>query len=119
MKVIWRNKSNNETVLKLDQEYIVYSITYLKESGFHIYLKTEKNALPKFFDAKGFEFTSKKMPSSWVTFFNESNNKGTITLLPKSWNYEGFFEDIANGNEKALELFNEEARKISDFEQTD
>lgn len=35
-----------------------------------------------------------------------------MTVLPASWNYDSFFEDMENQDPKAIELFNKEVEQM-------
>jgi hypothetical protein len=93
-------------------EYTVLALSYCEGSGLQIYIQTEDNGEPGFFDLDGFEFLNQKIPMSWVTVFSESYGRKVMTILPSSWNYESFFEDIENEDPKAVELFNKEVEQI-------
>lgn len=121
MKVLCRNIISHTTGenlgdtspwLKRGKEYVVLAINYVESLGFDLYIQSEDHNEPAFFSAKGFEFIGQKFPSSWVTVFSESYGRKVMTVLPASWNYESFFEDMENQDPKAIELFNKEAEKI-------
>ncbi len=78
----------------------------------HIYIQTEDYNEPGFISVNGFEFLNQQMPSSWITVFSESHGRKVMTMLPKSWNYDSFFEDMENQDPKAIELFNKEVEQI-------
>lgn len=93
-------------------EYTVLALNYCEGSGLQIYFQTEDRAEPGFFNVDGFEFIDQKIPLSWITVFSESYGRKVMTVLPASWNYDSFFEDIENEEPKAVALFNKEIEQI-------
>jgi hypothetical protein len=98
--------------LRKNKEYIVLALNYFEGTGLDIYIQTEDHNEPRFISANGFEFINQKFPSSWVTVFSESHGRKIMTVLPASWNYHSFFEDMENQDPKAIELFNKEVEQI-------
>lgn len=98
--------------LQKDKEYVVLAINYFEASGFDLYIQTEDHHEPRFISMAGFEFISQDKPSSWITVFSESYDRKVMMLLPSSWNYESFFEDMENQDPKAIELFNKEVEQM-------
>lgn len=98
--------------LKLGKEYIVLAINLIEELGIEIYIQTDHFDEPKFFDIDGFEFVDQSIPSSWVAKISQVYHRKVMTMLPKNWNYESFFEDIGNEEPHAMELFTQEAELI-------
>ena len=93
-------------------EYIVLALNYCEGSGIDIYIQTEDHDEPAFISIDGFEFVNQNKPSSWVTVFSESHGRKVMTILPESWRYESFFEDMENQDPKAIELYNKEVEQI-------
>ncbi|MES2204905.1 MAG: hypothetical protein V4496_06765 [Pseudomonadota bacterium] len=100
------------------KEYIVLMMSYSKHNGIYITFQTENYGDPARFHLKGFEFISDYIPSSWITDV-EIGSDGTkyINMLPASWNYESFFDDLEDEEEIAMKLFHEEAQKIYEEEE--
>lgn len=98
--------------LKQGEEYVVLALNYYESAGLDIYIQTEDYDEPCFMSVNGFEFLDQKVPSSWITVFSESYGRKVMTVLPASWNYENFFEDMENQDSKAIKLFNEEVEQI-------
>jgi len=44
-----------------------------------------------------------------MRYFNSDNS---VRFIHEPWNYETFFEEVEDGNLKAVELFNQEAEKM-------
>lgn len=107
-----KDLGENSPWLKLGNEYIVLAIVFAGNSGLQIYLQSEDQHEPHFFSVVGFEFINQNIPSSWITKFTEAHSRKVMTMLPLSWNYESFFDDIENQDLKAIELFNKEAEQI-------
>jgi hypothetical protein len=95
-----------------DKEYVVLAILYFEAGGFDICIQTEDYNEPCFISIAGFEFINQNKPSSWITVFDELYGHKVMTMLPASWNYESFFDDIENQESKAIELFNKEVEQI-------
>lgn len=104
--------------LKIGSEYVVLAITVGPRQGISIYIQTEHHNEPAFVNVNGFEFLSQIIPSSWVTKISEIYDCKIITMLPASWNYDGFFEDMEEQDPKAIQLFNKEIEKIYREEET-
>ena len=88
------------------------AIVLVENSGMQIYIQTEDNHEPHFFSLAGFEFINQNIPSLWITKIAEAHDPKVMTMLPASWNYESFFEDIENQDLKAIELFNKEVEQM-------
>src|SRR3990167_10008627 len=98
--------------LHKNKEYIVLALNYFEGTGLDIYIQTEDHNEPRFMSVNGFEFINQNPPSSWVTVFSESYGRKVMTVLPASWNYTSFFEDMENQDPKAIELFNKEVEQM-------
>lgn len=98
--------------LRKNKEYVVLAMNYFEGAGLDIYIQTEDHNEPRFISVSGFEFSNQNIPPSWVTVFSESYGRKTMTILPESWNYESFFEDMENQDLKAIELFNKEVKQM-------
>ena len=107
-----KNLGDDSPWIKLNNEYVVLAMTFTEQSGIYVYIQTEHYDEPHFTSLIGFEFLNQKIPSSWITVFKETRGRKSMTLLPESWNYGSFFEDIGNEDPKAVELFNQEVEKI-------
>ena len=97
---------------RVNNEYIVLAMVFVEKSGLQVYTQTEHYDEPHFTDLVGFEFINQKLPSTWITTWHESHERKVMTMLPASWNYESFFEDMENQDPKAIELFNKEVEQI-------
>ncbi|GAB4391553.1 MAG: hypothetical protein Tsb005_01820 [Gammaproteobacteria bacterium] len=104
--------------LKVGNEYVVLAMEITEGSGILIYIQTEQNNEPAFFDLSGFQIINQHMPSSWVTVINDIDAKKSMVMLPAIWNYAGFFEQILNEEAEAIDKFNEAAEEIHLEEQT-
>jgi len=110
---------NESPWLKLGKEYVVLALE-LSSKGIRIVIKTEHFAEPAVIDIDGFEFVDQKIPSSWITnVMSEENGKKIIIMLPASWNYESFFEDLEDGKPEAVALYTKEAQQIYKEEEHD
>ena len=98
--------------VKVGKEYTVLAINYAETSGFDIYIQTEDYDEPRFICLTGFEILNQTIPSSWITVISDFYGKKVVTMLPASWNYDGFFEDLDDQKPEAIALFNKEAELI-------
>jgi hypothetical protein len=120
MKVLCRNifgpsgenLGNESSWLKVGNEYVVLALNVYEYTGLEIYIQTEHYNEPSFIDVLGFEFINQKIPSSWIAVNSETYGKKAMILLPKSWNYESFFEDVLDEKPEAVKLFTQEAEQI-------
>lgn len=98
--------------LKVGNEYVVLALIIVEGSGMQIYIQTEAQDEPYFFSLIGFEFINQNIPSLWITKITEAYDRKVMTMLPSSWDYESFFEDMNDQNPKAIALFNKEVEQI-------
>lgn len=114
------NKINGDTRIynniKIGKTYIVLSIEsnynnnssdFFKEVLWYRIIDENGQFMPC--PSNLFEINSSTMPSSWI--FNKVDG-GYFELIPKEWNYTGFFEDYYNDDSKALEIFKEVSNNI-------
>ena len=96
--------------LKRDSEYIVLSMSWSSKFGIQILIQSEHYNEPCFVNLDGFEIISQKIPTTWITTTEESDDELIFMMMPKSWSmYENFFEDVENEVREAVLLFNKEA----------
>ena len=95
--------------LKRGKEYVVFLLNISSKSGMEVCIQTEHHNELGFFSLNGFEIISRKIPSSWVTTIQDIGDEKIITMLPKSWEYDSFFEDVDDEKPAAVALFNKEA----------
>jgi hypothetical protein len=107
-----KDLGDNSPWLKLNNEYIVLTIVFAEKSGLQIYIQTENHDEPRFFSISGFEFINQNIPSSWITKLIEVHGRKVMKMLPASWDYESFLEDMENQDLTAIELFNKEVEKM-------
>lgn len=100
--------------VSIEQNGIYYPlvISMEKKYGIMVCIQTGDDNLPAWFDLSGFEVIDQKIPSSWVIKKYGDEQEGMTSLMPASWTYPGFFEDLHDDDEKARKLFNYEAVKI-------
>ena len=105
------NLGSESPWLKIGKEYIILMMSYSKHHGFYIALETESESTAMF-HLNGFEFASNFIPSNWITKTEKVDGNVYVNMLPASWNYESFFDDLEDEEEYAMKLFHEEAEKI-------
>ena len=98
--------------LKLNEEYIVLAIVMAEKCGLQIYIQTEDHDEPHFFSISGFEIINQNIPSSWIAKYIEVHERKVMKMLPLSWSYDSFFEDMENQEEKAIKLYNQEVEQM-------
>lgn len=98
--------------LKKDKEYLVLAMSWSSKFGMEIYIQTEQYNEPAFIRLEGFEIISQKIPSSWITVTQQFGDQTLVHMLPRSWNYENFFEEIENEKSEAVSLFNKEVEQM-------
>ena len=111
MKAIYRTPVKNAIIGK-GNEYLIYAIRFNEKTGFEIYIQTDNSNTPSFIDAIGFEFLTRRVPSSWVTTFKKKDNNDIMYLLPHSWNYDTFFQDINDQHPDAIVAYRKEVEII-------
>jgi len=104
-----RKEINSSPWVQVDKEYLVLGLFIVANEGISVYIQSEYHRQPGFFLLSGFEIVTQEFPSSWVRYFNTDNS---VRFIPEPWNYETFFEEVEDGNLKAVELFNQEAEKM-------
>ncbi|MGB6976872.1 MAG: hypothetical protein WBE18_05400 [Gammaproteobacteria bacterium] len=95
--------------LKVNEQYVVLALVLTPKKGIGVYIQTEHYNEPCFMTLDGFEILTQNIPSNWITEIDENK---VVTLLPKSWAYNDFFEDMENQKPEAIKLFNEEVELI-------
>jgi len=99
--------------LKRGNEYTVLAIDWSSKFGMQVFIQTEHYNEPHFVDLEGFEITSQKIPSSWITTTKQFGDQLLVTMLPKSWStHDGFFEELDDERPEIVALFNKEAELI-------
>ncbi len=108
-----KEQLNHSPWIQLDKEYLVLALFVVPNYGISVYIQTENDHQPRFFLLDGIEMVSQHLPSNWKMFITSGN---IVKLIPEPWNYETFFEDLEDGDLKAVALFNQEAEKIYEEE---
>lgn len=98
--------------LKRGKEYLVLAMAWSSKYGMQIYIQTEQYNEPRFIDIDGFEIVSQKIPSAWITTTQQLEDQTLMFMLPESWTYDSFFEELEDEKPEAVELFNKEVDQI-------
>ena len=98
------------------KEYVVLALSLSLGSGLYMFIQSEHYNEPIFVRFEGFEFTSDKIPSNWITVIKQNDHNTSCEMLPESWAYENFFEELADEKSEAVKLFIKEAEKINQEE---
>ncbi len=100
------------TWLIKDNEYLVLALSFSNNGGINIFIQTHHYDEPGFFSANGFEFVSQKIPSNWINIAYEYDEVITNFILPKSWSYGEFFDELEAQNTNAIALYNQEVKNM-------
>lgn len=73
----------------------------------------DDNRTPALHDIRQFELISSFIPPSWVVNFLLN---GYVEFGPAIWNEKGFWEQYFDDDSKAIQIFEEERKKIIDFD---
>lgn len=103
--------------IKKSKEYLVWCAVLGPREGVSFFVESESNKDPSWFPAEGFEFINQHIPSSWVSVIEEVYGKKVLTMLPASWNYPSFFEDLDDRKPEAVELYWKEVDKMCEEEE--
>jgi len=109
---ITKKELDSSPWLNIGTLYPVLALEISSSDGMTVFIQTESYNEPRFIYMDGFEMISQKMPSIWVTEVVKNEYATIITMLPRLWNYESFFEDLDDQKQEALDLFESEAEKI-------
>lgn len=103
---------NKNSSIPIGKKCVVFAIRYKAEKGFDVFIQPNEAQPPDFFSVLGFEFLSKKFPDSWVMTVGGDKGKEKVMMIPNSWNYDTFFEDLKNEKLEAVDLFKQEIKDI-------
>lgn len=108
-----KEKLDNLPWLAKDKYYIALALVFKSDMGLGVFIQPEGSRDPCLVYLDGFEIITQTLPKNWVTTTERVfENYDEIIMLPESWNYPGFFEDLDDHEPKAVELFIKEATKI-------
>jgi hypothetical protein len=91
------------------REYVVLALNFSSKSGIEVCIQTDHYNEPRYIALDGFEILSQCIPSNWVTFTKNIGNETFVDMLPQSWSYDGFFDELEDQNKTAIDVFNIEA----------
>ena len=94
------------------KEYVVLALNVSSKFGIEVCIQTDHYKEPRYITLDGFEVISQKIPRVWITLMRDLDDEKIIDLIPKSWSYDDFFNELADENPEALVLFNKEAELI-------
>lgn len=107
-----KKKLDKISWLTKDNYYIVLALAFSSRYGFRACIQDDK-AEPSFIFIDGFEIITQTRPKSWITTIEQVyESLDEIIMLPESWDYPDFFEDLDDHEPKAVEFFIKEASKI-------
>lgn len=95
--------------LHVGGEYIILAIKVTPLGGIKVCFQSDHYNEPMFSTLIGFEVISQHLPSNWTTKMNENN---VYYMMPESWMYDDFFEELEDEKPKAIDIFNREAEII-------
>lgn len=94
------------------KEYVVLALNISSKCGIEACIQTDHYNEPRYITLNGFEIVSQKIPSAWITISKDIGEEKFIEMLPKSWAYDGFFEELENENLDSIAIFNKEVELI-------
>lgn len=94
------------------KEYVVLSLNISSKFGTEVCIQTDHYREPRYITLDGFEIISQKIPKNWITTVKKIEDEYLIDMLPQSWSYEGFFNELSDENSQAIDIFNKEAELI-------
>lgn len=104
---------NTSPWLTIGKEYLVLEMSVYPGKKILYRLPSDENNSPVLFDSAQFEVVSGKIPTTWVI----DQSKYSLTLSPLVWKKSGFWEDVFNYEDSAIEIYKKEARKILEEEE--
>lgn len=104
-----RGKPQNESAwLTVGKLYDVLAVLQSDEDWLLRLIGDEPQGLA-LFRLDQFEIVSPRVPSSWIAVWEED---GFFELSPEAWTKPGFWEDYYNKESGAINIFEEERKKI-------
>jgi hypothetical protein len=97
----WLNEGHTYTVLEI----------YATLRGINYRLISEEPGTPGLHSARSFEVVNGHVPSSWVISID--SNGESMTMAPRSWLVEGFWEKFFDKDPEAMKSFEQESYKIA------
>ena len=94
------------------KNYVVFALNISSKCGIEVCIQTDQYNEPRYITLNGFEIISQHIPTSWITLTKQIDDETFIDMLPQSWAYDGFFNELENENHQAIALFNKEAELI-------
>lgn len=106
------NLGDNSPWLKKGKYYKVLALCCFSRDGLSAFIQSEDAGDPVWFSLNGFEIIDQTQPANWITKIKHLPHGESMTRLPAAWDYDSFFEDLIDQEERAMELFISEAKKI-------
>ena len=111
-------KITTEFPLKIDKEYIVYSMTI--HDGYAWYVICDENFSyhPNWHPCPLFEIVDNRLSKYWLFFYGRANEfylSQTIWAFPEWCHTRGYFDRLYDAEEKEIEIF-EKYRQLMDLE---
>ena len=85
------------------------SVTVILKQGINFRIISDDEHTPILADSRQFKTISNDIPSGWIVNLPK---EGFIELAPQKWTRLGFWEDFFNGEQEALNDFEEEKNKM-------
>jgi hypothetical protein len=99
--------------LTVGDAYEVLAFSFRPDGRVKVRLLGKQKDTPALFDIHQFDIINAAIPSGWVLL---SYPDSSFELCPKSWAQPGFWNNFFDGDSEARRVFDEERRKIIDFE---
>ena len=110
--VTYEDLGDSSPWLTIGKSYVVLAVKFTLKAGVFVLIHSDNYGVPIFINLLGFEVESKLIPPSWDTV----NYYGDIYMMPKSWMYEAFLDEVEERVPEAIDLFYLEAKKMNQQE---
>lgn len=106
------NLGDKSPWLTKGKEYVVLALNISSKFGIEACIQTDHYSEPRYITLNGFEIISQHIPTSWITLTKQIDDETFIDMLPQSWAYDGFFNELEDENHQSIALFNKEVEII-------
>jgi hypothetical protein len=109
-----KDLGNDAGFLKIGNQYLVFCVRFVPKKMMQVMIQSEPEdgCCPFWVDLRGFEVIDNYIPKDWIHVYNPEFS--SMKVMPASWNYPNFLEDLSNDEPHAVALFHQEAAKLAD-----
>jgi hypothetical protein len=102
-------EKRRDSWLTVGKVYCVLSVTVTLKQGINFRIISDDEQTPILADSRQFKIISNDIPRGWIVNLPKDN---FIELAPQKWTRLGFWEEFFNGEQEALNDFEEEKSKM-------